>query len=312
MKEKDIKENIETVEKEDKPYQVAIEEARNNLFKSYKKSRTISNIIMFATVAAIAGIMFMIISNIQVLRIIGFVLAGVLVAGMLVYYLVSRNIFPSKTKEYMELVSSSLRERLFTDSNFADITCNPEERLQIADLAGDNVYKEASGINSRGIVRGTYKGHHFTYGEVALLRPSTRKQQVPPLFVGRYFTVPNDMKFDGRFIFVSRNEKEPLDAPNDIDDLVVLEEKPDFVVYGLEGADYHKLFKSDFINALRKIKIEKHLLNITLVVWGGHSAIYLSYDDAIMSFPFDKPFDYEGFEQSAEDFSAAVKLLVGE
>ena len=267
---------------------------------------------MFATVAAIAGIMFMIISNIQVLRIIGFVLAGVLVAGMLVYYLVSRNIFPSKTKEYMELVSSSLRDRLFNDSNFADITCNPEERLQIADLAGDNVYKEASGINSRGIVRGTYKGHHFTYGEVALLRPSTRKQQVPPLFVGKYITLPNDLEFDGRFVVVMQNEKQPYDLPNDVDDLKVLEEKDGLVVYGPEGADIRKTLKGQFLSELRKIKIEGHLFNVNVVIWGGHSAAYLSYDDAIMAVPFDKPFDYEGFEQSFKDVDAVIKLLAGE
>ena len=45
---------------------------------------------------------------------------------------------------------------------------------------------------------------------------------------------------------------------------------------------------------------------------GCHSAAYLSYDDAIMSFPFDKPFDYDAYEQSFKDVDAIIKLLAGE
>ena len=311
MEEKDIKENVETVNEDAKPYQVAIEEARNQLFKSYKKTRTISNIVMFVIVAAIAGVMFLIIAG-GVLRIIGFVLAGLILAGMLVYYIVSKKTFPNRTKQYMEFVANTLRERMFRDKSFSDINCNLQDKMAIEDFAGDAIYKDASGINSRSVIHGKYKEHHFTYAEVALLRPSTRKQQVPPLFVGRYLTMPNDMSFDGRFVFVLKNEKEPLDLPNAVDDLVVLEEKPDFVVYGAEGADYHKVFKGAFLSTLRKIKIEKHLLNVNIVIWGGHSAAYISYDDTIMSFPFDKPFDYEGYEQSFNDFDNVVELLAGE
>ena len=52
--------------------------------------------------------------------------------------------------------------------------------------------------------------------------------------------------------------------------------------------------------------------NINIAVWAGHSAAYLSYDDAVMAIPFDKPFDYEGFEQSCKDVDSIVKLLAGE
>ena len=311
MEEKDIKENIENSEFDAKPYYEAIEEARSKLFKSYTLTRRITNIVMFAMVGAIAGIMFMIISNNQILKIVGYALAGTLLVGMIVYYIVSRKKFPNRTKEYMEFVSDTLRNKMFGDG-FSEIKYDPQEKLELTDLAGDCVYKDATNVNSRTIVRGVYNGHHFTYAEAALLRPSTRKQQVPPLFVGRYLTMPNDLDFEGRFVFVLKNEKEPLDLPNAVDDLTVLEDKPDFTVYGPEGSDYHKLFKGEFINTLRRIKVEKHLLNVNVVVWGGHSAAYISYDDVVMSFPFDKPFNREAFEQSFEDFDDIMKLLAGE
>ena len=299
------------VPQENKPYQVQIEDARKKLFNDYTVQRRISTILMFVILAAIVGVMFMIMSNLQWLKIVGYCSAGAIVLGMVLYYVLTRKNFPNKTKAYVEFVSDTLNKRMF-DDQYTEVKRDPDEKFALADFASDGVYKEATGINSRNIIRATYKDHHVTYGEVALLRPSTRKQQVPPLFVGKYITLPNSLEFSGRFVFVCKNAKQPYDLPNAVDDLVVLEEKEDFVVYGPEGSDFHKTFKGNFLTELRKIKIENHLYNLNVVVWAGHSAAYLSYDDAIMAVPFEKPFDYDANEQSFKDVDAIIKLLAGE
>ena len=311
MSDNNINENEEILEKEEeieeqpivetKSYDKVIEDARLDLFNSYSKSRRISNILMFAVVAAICGIMFMIISNNDVLRIIGYCLAGALILGMILYYALTRKNLPNKVKTYVPLVTKALNDKMFADSKFAGIETNEEEKLAMDDLVGDGVYVEANGINSRNVVRGTFKEHHFLYAEAALMRPSTRKQQVPPLFVGRYISVPNQMKFDGRIILVFKNPKQPLDLPNAISDLVALEDKEDFTVYGPEGTNYRSLIGNNVIDRLQKLQIEGHLLNVNVVFWGGHTAAYLSYDDAILSVPFDKPFDKDGYEKSLND-----------
>ena len=311
MSDNNINENEEILEKEEeieeqpivetKSYDKVIEDARLDLFNSYSKSRRISNILMFAVVAAICGIMFMIISNNDVLRIIGYCLAGALILGMILYYALTRKNLPNKVKTYVPLVTKALNDKMFADSKFAGIETNEEEKLAMDDLVGDGVYVEANGINSRNVVRGTFKEHHFLYAEAALMRPSTRKQQVPPLFVGRYISVPNQMKFDGRIILVFKNPKQPLDLPNAISDLVALEDKEDFTVYGPEGTNYRSLIGNNVIDRLQKLQIEGHLLNVNVVFWGGHIAAYLSYDDAILYVPFDKPFDKDGYEKSLND-----------
>ena len=311
MEEKDIKENMDEVQEDKRPYQTKIEDARKALYDSYSKQRTFSNVMMFVVLGAIVGVMFMIMNNNQVLKIVGYCLAGALLVGMILYYVLTRKKFPNKTREYILFVGNLLRERQFGDQ-YKDVKYDAEERFELTDFAGDGVYTNATNIQSRNIVRVDYKGHHVTYGEVSLVRPSTRKQQVPPLFVGKYVTLPNDMDFSGRFIFVLKNAKQPYDLPNNIEDLVVLEEKDDFVVYGPEGSDYHETFKGNFVANLKKIKVVDHLFNVNIVVWGGHSAAYLSYDDAIMAIPFDKPFDYQAFEQSIADVDAVIKLLAGE
>ena len=236
-------------------------------------------------------------------------LAGALVVGMIVYYVLTRKNLPNKVQKYVPFVMKTLNDKMFTMPGFSSIENNPEEKLKMDDLVGDGVYVEANNINSRNVVRGVYNGHHFLYAEAALTRPAQKKQQVPPLFVGRYISVPNQMKFEGRFIFNFKNPKQPLDVPNAITDLVVLEEKEDFVVYGPENANYHDIINNKIISQFKKLQIDGHLLNLNVVFWGGHTAAYISYDDAILSVPFDKPFDKDGFEKSLDDLVICLKAM---
>ena len=312
-KEELLNEQVEEKPAEEaKTYDVIIEDARKDLFNSYNKSRRISNILMFSVVAAICGIMFMIISNIQALKIVGYCLAGALVVGMIVYYVLTHKNLPNKVQKYVPFVMKTLNEKMFSIQGFSNIENNPEEKLKMDDLVGDGVYAEANNVNSRNVVRGVYNGHHFLYVEAALTRPAQKKQQVPPLFVGRYISVPNQMKFEGHFIFNFKNPKQPLDLPNAISDLSVLEEKDELVVYGPENANYHDVIDNKILAQLKKLKIEGHLLNVNVVFWGGHTAAYLSYDDSILSVPFDKPFDKDGFEKSLDDLVICLQAMTEE
>lgn len=256
--------------------------------------------------------MFLIISNNQILKIVGYCSAGALVVGMIVYYLVNRKKLPTKIKEYVPFVMKTINDQMFSGPDYKDLKNNPEEKLAMDDLIGDGVYKDATGINSRNVIRGSYKGHHFLYAEAALTRPSSRKQQVPPLFVGRYLSVPNQMKFDSRYIFTFKNPKSPVDLPNNVEDLALLEDKEDFSVYGPQDANYHDVIDNKIISQLRRLNVEGHLLCVNVVFWGGHTAVYISYDDPILSVPFDKEFDKSAYEQTFEDFKICIDAVTEE
>ena len=294
---------------EELTYVQKIEAGRADFYKAYKTSKTISNILMFVMVAGICGVMLLVFSNNQTLMIIGYVLAGLLFATMLVYFFTTRKKLPNKTRDYIKTMTEALNEEMFNDKGFSDIKTDPEEKLKMDDLVGDGVYKNASEVRSRNVVHGVFKNHHFLYSEAALVVPAQRKQATPPLFVGRYVSVPNNMEFEGRFVFVYKNPKEPLDLPNAVEDLVVLEEKDDFVVYGKEGSKYRDFIDNKIISQLNKIQVADHLLNMNVVFWGGHTAAYISYDDTIMSVPFDKPIDKEGFDKSFNDLLNCLKAI---
>ena len=313
MEEKDIKENMEGFKEQEEatPYQITIEEKRKELYKAYSTQKRISYILRFVILIAIVGVMVLIMNNSQTLKIIGYVGAGLLIVGMIVYYLVNRKGLPVKAKEYMAYVVETLRNRQFSDL-YENVQYNPEERFAVADFVGDGVYKDAVSAKSRNIVRAEFKGHHITYGEVALFRSAQKRQQVPPVFVGKYIAMPNTLEFEGRYVIVYKSPKQPYDLPNNVDDLVVLEEKDDLVVYGPKGGDFRKALGGSFISDVRRLELDNHLFNVNIAVWAGHSAAYLSYDDAVMSIPLEHPFDYAGFEQSVKDVNAIIKLLTGE
>ena len=124
----ELLENEQVEEKpaeEAKTYDAIIEDARQELFKSYGKSRRISNILMFAVVVAIVGIMFLIISNNQVLKILGYSLAGVIIVGMILYYVLTRKNLPNKVQKYVPFVMKTLNDKMFTMPGFSKIESNP-------------------------------------------------------------------------------------------------------------------------------------------------------------------------------------------
>jgi len=332
MKEKDIKnqldeeKNTEVVENtapqeeikeepkvDDKPYFEVIEDKRKAFFHSYVVNRRIGNILMFVTVAVAVGVMLMVTADqVPYLPIIGWIIAGVALLGMVVYFFINKKKQPEKGQNYISSVVKIMNDKAFEDKDFSDLVFDEKQKLELQDLVGDGVYKDASQIRSRNVVRGIYNGHHFLYGEAALMRQQVnRKQQTPPLFVGKYISMPNDLDFNGRFIVVNKNPKEPLDVPNDIEDLEVLEEKESFVIYGPKDSSIHKYVRKEILTMLENIAIDAHLLNVNVVFWKGHSAAYLSYDDASMSVPFDKPFDKNTFEQSVRDVMVCFKSLLG-
>ena len=120
------------------------------------------------------------------------------------------------------------------------------------------------------------------------------------------------MHFEGRYILVFKGQT-PVDLPSDTADLDALVDEPNFVVYGRKDGKYEKDLGKDFLAAVKKIPIDKHLLNLNIVVWSGHTAVYASYDDQIMTLPYQQVYDSEPNEQYANnllDLFVACNMLV--
>ena len=303
-------EEIKKPEEGEEEYDVTIENARLVFEKKYKNGRRNSYIAMAVVLALGIGSVVCIGLNGMVWKIIGWSLVATAVVGMLVYYIATRNILPNATKAYIAIVNENMNKRNFSDPRYTDVTTDKNEKLELADPISDHIYKDPNNIASRNVINGKFMGRSFKVGDLGLYSGAGKSRR--SLFVGKYVSYQNDLHFENRYILTIKGTS-AVDLPDDVDDLKVVFEEGDLKIYGPEGSKPEKDLGKDFIKKIKSISVEKHLLNLNVVVWSGHSSAYGSYDDVIMTLPFEKEFDKEPNEQYANnllDIMEAFALLI--
>ena len=301
---------IEKPNKDDPAYDDVIEQARLAFMKVIKKNRIASFIAMGVVLAiAVASVIFIGMTGMG-WKIAGWVLIGSAVLGMIIFYIVSRNIVPNATKEYIAVVNKQMNMRNFMDGQFTEVSTDKNEKMELADPISDAIYSNIANIASRNVINGKFDGRTFKVADMGLY--SGAGKQRTSAFVGKYVSYPNDLHFEGRYILVFKGQV-PTDLPSDINDLVILHEGDDMLVYGKEGNKYESDLGKDFFKEIKKVSVERHLLNLNVVIWSGHSAAYASYDDKIMTLPYQENYNKESNEQYADDLLQifnSLKLLV--
>lgn len=300
--------SVEKPDPNEEPYYKVIEDRRSILFKEYTKSRRISNIITICILLIAIGAMILITQRNMVCTIIGWSLAGATVIGLIIYYLVNKNKFPNKTREYIKVLTQKLNENTFEDEKFTDVKTDPNEKMDASDLLGDAVYANIGNASSRNLVRGKYNDKEFYYAECALIKAGATKKE-GPMFVGKYISFPNNLEMKGRIIITLKKKEDAVDLPTQIGDIDVLKQEDTMVVYGMKDANYERILGGQFLKNISRLTPNVHLLNVNMVVWAGKTGLYLSYDDAVMALPFDKPFDKEANDFLKSNLMDAFELM---
>lgn len=306
---KELSKDIIKLEKgSEKPFVETIEEERKNIFKVYRSSTRRNNIIMIAVVAVFIGA-FVLISRAEVwATVLGWSLVGVTLVGLVIYYLLTRNVYPRTSKKYFRDFWFLSNNYLFDSDDFSNCEIDLNEKYQLADVVADRAYKDVSDTASRNIVHGEYKGKKFTFGELAFYKAGAKRGAREVMFVGRHLALDNSLHIPGRYLVNIKGEK-GLDAPNDIEDLTMLIEEGNFIVYGEEGADPEKDLGKAFVKKLKDIKVVDPLLNVNIVFWAGRTACYLSYDDSIVAIPFESELKEDAYVFLKENISEIFALL---
>lgn len=297
---------VEKPKEDDEPYDVVIETSRASLFEAYNKSRKISNLITVIVLVAAIASMILITQQDALLTVLGWVLVGVSLLSLIIYYVVNKNKFPNKTRAYIKELTKRLNQNTFADEQYSDVVSDPEEKMSIEDVIGDSVYDNLGSIASRNVVRGKFNGKDFLYTEMALTKSGATKKD-GPLFVGKYISVPNNLELRGRIIINFKNAENPVDLPTSIGNLDLLEESNGMTVYGFKDTDYKQVLGTLFLSKIKALVPESHLLNTNIVIWAGKTGFYFSYDDASMALPFDKPFDRACNEEGVAHTLAAFE-----
>ena len=297
-------------DKEEGDFAENIEKERSNIFKTYKSARTKNNIIMVISVIAMVVSMVFLVKFPDWGPIVGGVILGAVIIFLIVHYILTKNLFPNTTKKYIRYFMKTADDYIFDIKDAHEQKLYFEKRYAVADTLGDRVYKDVIDCASRNIVTFSYKENPVEVGELALYKSAGKKYQKSVLFVGKYMSLNNKYHFEDRYVISIKGEKE-TDTPNDIEDLKVLSEQNRFVIYGKEGAKFEKDLGKDLINNLKSIDCVGALLNVNIVFWAGHTAVYFSYDDSIVAIPFDHELKKDSYVQLKKNISDMLNILLG-
>ena len=315
-KQKDVNDALpkaKPIEKinDERPYEQIIESARLDFVKFYNKNRRISYIMMAVVMAVAVGSVVLITQSAFVFKVIGWALIGSAVVGMLVFYILTKNKMPAKTQEYIKLINDILNGYNYTDNAVSDACTDEKEKLDLSELIVDGVYKDLGNIASRNVIHGKYNNHSFTAADLGLYNNAQGRKRLS-VFVGKYVAMQNSQHFTDHFIINIKKKENSVDLPTGIDNLTVLLEEENFVIYGPKDADVKKALGTKLIPALRKIELDDILLNVNFVFWAGHSTAYLSYTDDIMTLPFQSEFKGDAnnkYRKDLYDVLAAFELI---
>ena len=160
--------DVEKEEEEGLNFEELIEKKRLDLFGKYKKNRTVNNIIMVVEVACVVAGFIMVVNNDQSVRIGGFIIMGVTLVALLMYYIFSKNKFPNETKKYIDDITLDIDRHVYNDPNFSNVKVNLKKKLEMTEILSDSVYKNATDIGSRNYVTGRFKHLEFKGFDLAL------------------------------------------------------------------------------------------------------------------------------------------------
>lgn len=282
------------------PLKEVVDSQRNGLLTLYRKTQRYSNIMMVVAVTIFVASIIMLAQKIAALTIVAYCLIALCIVGMVVFYVVTRNLYPNASKKYFKVFWKATNDYIFSDLKFTECQIDTNTKYVISDVLADRAYKDVVDSASRNIVKGKYNEQPFTFGELAYYKAGAKKNAKDVLFVGRRLEMMNDLHFDGRYIINIRSTKS-MDLPTDIDDLTVLKDENGLVIYGPQDGKIEKDLGKDILKSIEHIRCIEPLLNVNFVFWPGHSIVYMSYDDSIVAIPFDKPINVKSYESLKND-----------
>lgn len=287
-----------------------IEKSREQFFKTYNSAKRRSNILIPLVGVLMAGSLILFLGVKESWgKILGGVIIGVTLVGMIIYFIFNKNKLPNTSRDYISNFVTVSDNYVFNDKDYVSPKALIEKRYALADFLPDRVYKDIVDIASRNIVEFSYKDHNISCGEAALYKQGEKRHQKALLFVGKYMSFTNDFHFEDRYIINIRG-KDNADSPNDIDDLVTLKEQNRFAIYGKDGANYEKDLGKRLVSDLMSIDCHNSLLNVNIVIWAGHTAVYMSYDDGIVAIPLDKSLNTSAYQQLKKNIKEILSIFI--
>ena len=321
-KESEVKEEVkeEKKEEEKKPATIVysdenlkkIEDLRSEFYETYKKGN------VWKWVFTILGLGLIIFGFIGVpnmfpnddqgtLRISLMIICAVLsLATMGLYTFFSRRKVNKQVRAYFDSVYECLDKFTFTREGL-EVTPAEERTISKVAFCENDIFKNVVEVNSRDLKKAKYHGYEFSIVDAAA--QINNGKRMTPVFVGKYIEAPTTYE-GGSILIYQKGDKRSI-APTNIDDLKLVFDNEKTAIYSNES-DWEKVVNSKFKAALNKIKIDKTLIDIIIMMRNKKLYICMNYDDSLMILPLENqynPFPNEEFKDDFEKILDFIDLL---
>ena len=168
-----------------------------------------------------------------------------------------------------------------------DIQGDVDCKITNQEFLEGGAFDKVTSVGSRDNITFTYRGMDCALADAAGSVDGGKSLQT--IFVGKYLRTHNTMKVsdDGLLLYFPGNDRAL--PPEKLNTLHLCERTKRYKVYG--SAQDKKVLTKKIRDGLARIRTDKLLVDVTIVIKPGRTYWYLGYEDDIMVLPNDKPFD---------------------
>jgi uncharacterized membrane protein (DUF485 family) len=284
----------------------AIETARVNFFKIYKKQNLIKWIVTGIILVAILGTWLGVTltgngtQNWATVTIL--VVVAVAVIGLGVYSVMFRKKLDKAMKGYFADYYTHNNHYVFGDQ-ISSLTGTVDDKLDAAMFNAAGLYKNVAKVGSRDCLHFVYKGKSIVMADAA--GQINGQKSLQTCFVGKFIAVPNANEGAEIIIYLKGNKRAL--PPTTLDNYQVLEDGKTMVVYG--PADGKKILTHAVREALAAIDTDATLVDVAISVKRGMTYIAMGYEDNLMVLPMDKPFNPAPTMELKKNMSQVFALI---
>lgn len=275
----------------DDPNLLAIEEARKKWAAYNRKSGRIK--FLYSTIILLAILAGWLIPTLTMRNsgttplIIGLIgaVAGIAILAIagVVRQKAAKGVLRDYFNAYYDSVNAYTLKPLGVDDIQGDVDC----KITTEEFLEGGAFDKVASVGSRDNITFTYRDMTCALADAAASVDGGKALQT--IFVGKYLRTHNKLNVsdEGLLIYFSGNERAL--PPEKMKTLHLCERTKRFKMYG--SSQDKKVLGKKIRDGLARIRTDKLLVDVTIVIKPGRTYWYLGYEDDIMVLPNEKPFD---------------------
>ncbi len=284
----------------------AVEEARKNFHKIYKKLNIIKWVITAVGLALIAAGWIIptaiggINSNLTMYISLG-VTAVVLVA-ISVYSVIFRKKVNAQMKVYFKEYYDHTCAYVYPQS-VENLKGTVDDKLPEDTFINSGIYTNVAKVGSRAYMTFSYKGFNASISDAAAQKKGER--QLETLFVGKFIYFDGITSNDDLLIYIKGNKRAL--PPNSLKGRKLIEDSKTMVIYGNGKAK--SLLTKKVRDALSKFDTNKTFIDMAIAINEKGLFFAVGYEDDLMVLPLEKPFNPAPTRQNKGDIQKILDFV---